>query len=153
MNTFFLKDVRSDAALRLSALAITPGAEDHFVFNAAFEAMGATVYCAVDDYYLERWGNFFSDVASCWRGWSGNKTCSSTNDAFRLSMTTDALGHVEVSVTIGSPYVTPVWTFTGKLAIDAGQLEAVARSAVHFFAKPVQPSTLSGEAISGGPAA
>jgi hypothetical protein len=70
---------------------------------------------------------FFANLAQEWHGWDGARRWSTHAEQLRLEATTDRLGHVSLHVVLQRS--TGEWTIEGDVALDAGQLAAIAEEA------------------------
>lgn len=74
---------------------------------------------------------FFEDLARNWKGFDGEKEWSSLEGEFRLSCSSDNLGHFALEATIRNNEDT---RFARKtFFIESGQLEEIASQAKSFF--------------------
>jgi hypothetical protein len=75
--------------------------------------------------------SLFASMARNWRGWEGKKEWESLEGELSLTCTSDPLGHIEVVVHLISDR-NRNWRTTGRLTVEAGQLEDLARAAAAF---------------------
>ena len=87
----------------------------------------------VDCYMSDNLGDYFSDLAQSWKGWSGEKVWQSIERELRLGAKCDSLGHITLSYCLSSGYVECPWSVTGSILLEAGQLERIAVEAVEVF--------------------
>jgi Family of unknown function (DUF6228) len=115
-----IKCARSSAVLEFYA------AEPSGSFHALLRGEGFTG--TVDVYEYEpplRLAAFFRDLATHWRGWSGEKRWASLESQLTLRATSDSTGHTHLIVhLVGGPCHD--WRLVGWLTIEAGQLETIA---------------------------
>jgi uncharacterized protein DUF6228 len=79
---------------------------------------------------------YFRELAIEWP-WTGEKTWGSLEGEVGFSATADSLGHITLLIAlVPDPYPRP-WEFTGRAALEAGQLDALARSVEEFFQPPI----------------
>lgn len=76
---------------------------------------------------------FFQDLANHWRGWSGKKEWASLEGELSLTATSDSTGHTSLVVRLKSGPYPFDWTLTAVLAIEAGQLEPLAKRISEFL--------------------
>ena len=76
---------------------------------------------------------FFRDLAAHWQGWSGKKEWGSLEGELLFTATSDSTGHTSLAVRLRSGPYPYDWTLTAMLLIDAGQLEAIAKSMQEFL--------------------
>lgn len=109
---------------------------DATTFIAVVNGPGLAASVEVYDSDAHRWIDLFNDLAKNWAGWAGEKSASSLEGHLRLACTADSLGHITVQAHLQSSLHLrrDSWCATTTIALEAGQLEAIARSAVRFFA-------------------
>ena len=76
---------------------------------------------------------FFEELASEWKGWTGEKEWSSVEGDFSLSCTSDGLGHVAMRVTLKSGLYEDDWSVQAVIHVDGGQLAELAVKAKAFL--------------------
>jgi hypothetical protein len=74
---------------------------------------------------------FFWELAREWKGWTGEKKWSAYEGGLSLSCVHDGLGHVRITTELRDPSWT--WAVRADLALEAGELETVARQVERFF--------------------
>ena len=77
-----------------------------------------------------RYAAYFAAIADGWRGWPGEKTLSSIKGDLTLRATADGSGTVALKVELQA---NEDWRLEGLLALKAGSLQLLARSARQFF--------------------
>lgn len=89
---------------------------------------------AYNDYAKDgrRLGQVFSEMASEWRGWKGEKMWRSTDGEVRLAFIHDHVGLVHVSLDVKD---SPAWNWkvTAEVALEIGSLEKLARDVAAYF--------------------
>lgn len=100
-------------------------------FFVSLTAPGLQASVRVIDHFPSHWSALFRDLAANWSGWQGNKVGDSLEGHLGLSCTNDGLGHIEVLVDLHD--TSHGWRAKGRLILEAGQLEAIARAAERFF--------------------
>jgi hypothetical protein len=75
---------------------------------------------------------FFRDLATHWRGWSGEKQWDSLEGQLSLKATSDSMGHTHLLVRLRSGPLYD-WDIRGTLLLEAGQLETVADAVERFI--------------------
>jgi len=81
--------------------------------------------------------SLFRAAAADWRGWSGERRWKSVEGELSVSLETDGLGHITMSVSVADELGDrpDPWCLQTTLTLEAGQLARVARDAERFFAK------------------
>lgn len=78
--------------------------------------------------------DFFAAIAENWKGWQGEKKWYSLEGAFSIVATSDKLGHISLAVEMHHDFgATEPWRLRATVAVDAGQLDAIAKDAKDFF--------------------
>jgi hypothetical protein len=124
MNTLRLKSSNSDVAIEFSNVDV-----DYFSVAVVAHDQSASrrVYAYTDAQGIAQ---LFAEAARDWKGWEGQKVWESLEGEFRMELTMDRLGQVALRVRIRSgPGGPDPWEHTAELAMEAGQLEAIARDA------------------------
>ena len=78
---------------------------------------------------------FFSSIASDWKGWSGEKSWGSLEGEFDLSAESDRTGHISIRARIFEGHSSPCSRLETTLIVEAGQCENLAKEATNFFLK------------------
>jgi len=75
--------------------------------------------------------DFWRDLASHWKGWSGVRSWSSLEGDLELEARSDSLGHIQVTCILsrGAPHG---WHIKARLFTEAGALDALASQAASF---------------------
>lgn len=125
---FQIKSVESDALLEFFDLA-----GDYFNVS-----LRSTSHSAVREVYAytdpDGITSLFQEAAGDWRGWSGIKSWESLEGEFKIELKTDKTGHITIDVEINHDCGNPEpWRLKSCIMIEAGQLEAIAKSAIQFF--------------------
>ena len=112
-----------------SSLRLRLHDRDYFV--AELRGVRLAVEGRVVTYLAAGFSAMFVEMAADWRGWTGEKAWQSLEGELQLRAVTDGRGHVGLLAQLseGAP---PVWTVTLSLALEAGQLERLARDARAF---------------------
>jgi Family of unknown function (DUF6228) len=76
----------------------------------------------------------FQELVPYWTGWKGQKSWRSLEGELEIDATCDLTGHITLLISIPANGHT-LWSAQAGVLIEAGQLEAVARSADIFFAR------------------
>jgi hypothetical protein len=76
--------------------------------------------------------DFFSGLATEWRGWEGIKEWRTYEDGLALLAANDGRGHVTLTVELRQRSKDG-WLVRGNVPLDAGQLERVARELERFW--------------------
>lgn len=79
---------------------------------------------------------FFSDLASSWHGWEGEKSWGALEGEYDLVATCDSLGHITLSARLRSDpaQIAPCWRTTVSVLLEAGQLDLIQHDVEEFFA-------------------
>lgn len=85
-------------------------------------------------YEVQHLCGYFQEMGDSWRGWKGTKVWESLEGQLLFSASSDSTGHVILEVTIRQ-VDSLGWQLKGYLEIEAGQLEAVARSVNKMFSE------------------
>lgn len=78
---------------------------------------------------------FFSSIASDWKGWSGEKSWGSIEGEFDLTAESDRTGHIIIRARIFEGHSPPSSQLETTLIFEAGQCENMAIEAAKFFLK------------------
>lgn len=89
----------------------------------------------VYDGFVPHPGSLFTEMASQWSGWSGELVWESFENELILRCTHDRLGHVSIRVELRSGPTNEDWRVEATVAVEAGQLESIARRAESFFGR------------------
>ena len=78
----------------------------------------------------------FEEMARDWRGWDGTKAWRSGVGDLELRCMHDRLGHIGIEVDLRSFEFAGAreWRAVGRVTVEAGQLDEIAREAREFFA-------------------
>jgi hypothetical protein len=106
---------------------------DGCTFNVSLVSTPLSASVRVYDIEPHRWSEFFAQLADEWRGWKGEKERESLEGHLKLIARSDSLGHVSLRVKLRDVLPGSDWRAEGVLAIEAGQLEAIAERAKAFF--------------------
>jgi hypothetical protein len=94
-------------------------------------ALQATLSIGDDD--PARFIDYFEALAQDWRGWSDSRRYESLDGSLRIDATHDGVGSVSFHVTIRGDLPNAVdWSATQRLAVEPGQLAAIAAAARKF---------------------
>ncbi len=78
--------------------------------------------------------DLFAAIAENWKGWQGEKKWSSIEGEFSIIATSDKLGHISLAIEMHHDFgATEPWRLKATVAVDAGQLNAIAKEAEDFF--------------------
>jgi len=129
-----IKSSRSGGELRLSWSHQTGGRHSSQYLNVSLEdcelaASRSRIYVYEPNDLLQ----FFAELASQWKGWTGEKEWNSVEGDLGLSCTSDGLGHVAMRVKLKSGIDQDDWCVQTVIHIDAGQLEELALKSKRFF--------------------
>ncbi|NNK24319.1 MAG: hypothetical protein HKP05_01595 [Woeseiaceae bacterium] len=76
----------------------------------------------------------FSEAATDWRGWSGEKSWESLEGDFRLTLISGNTGRISLRAFISHDCGNPdPWRLDAELGIEAGQLDVLAKDIERFF--------------------
>lgn len=76
---------------------------------------------------------WLEDLASCWKGWNGEKEWRALEAPFYLSARHDGSGHVTLGARLESSWVSPTWAAETSVVVDAGSLDDIAAQAARFL--------------------
>ena len=79
-----------------------------------------------------RLARLFDEMAREWRGWKGEKAWRSTDGEVSLTFTHDRVGYVQVLVRVRDAPMAN-WEVTGKVPIELGSLENLAKDVAAYF--------------------
>ena len=103
-------------------------------FTVTIEGVNFSGNVIVPSYHSGFPNPLFDEFAAEWRGWEGEKKWSSLEGELHLTATSDKLGHVFLSVTLGVDFGwRNEWKLKTKLVLEAGQLELLAKSMNKLF--------------------
>ena len=131
MDDFLIPAPGADTCLRLHASTREPsGALSH----VRAELVAPSLHAAASVYVHGPLGlaRLFEDMARDWKGWSGAKEWSSLEGELTLRCTQDALGHVALQASLQQSAYPSAWKVEAVIAIEAGQLERLAKLARRF---------------------
>ena len=126
MSVFSLKSVHGGYSLTLSPQgqrgyrAVLSGPD----LNAE-----TTIYDVTGETFA--FADFWRDLASHWKGWSGAKSWTSLEGDLELEAHSDSLGHIQVTCAL-SRGVPHGWRIKVWLFAEAGALDALASQAASF---------------------
>lgn len=129
MELFEIKDAHSSAWLRFDG-EIPRGLTgyDGCSFVASFSSHSVSATVLVYDIQPEKWSDLFLEMAKTWKGWEGEKDCESLEGHLRLEATTDALGHVRLTIRLRGLEIDK-WSAESSIILEAGQLEVLSSRA------------------------
>ena len=70
--------------------------------------------------------DYFQDIATCWRGWEGEKRWATLEGELELTATADKTGHIRLAIFLRAPYTGYHWELRSALELEAGQLDSIA---------------------------
>lgn len=100
--------------------------------SAALSASQRIWFNAGDD---QQFVNLFCEMAQNWRGWEGAKDWISIEGDFRLTCTSDKLGHIQLELELVGRRTPEPWFAKFTINIEAGQLEKIANQVRLLFEK------------------
>jgi len=123
-ESFVLTSVKGNARLELRW---QDAKSDLMTVKLDFENLNASapVYAYMK---LQILTDLFANMASHWKGWSGEKSWESLEGELKLRCTSDTGGHItiQVELTSGHGHVPPTWKLGAVLVTEAGQLDTIA---------------------------
>ena len=126
MSVFILKSVHDGYSLKLS-----PQGQRSYraVLNGPDLNAETIVYDVTGETFA--FADFWRDLATHWKGWSGGKSWGSLEGDLELEARSDSLGHIAVTCAIsrGAPHG---WRIKVWLFAEAGALDALASQAASF---------------------
>ena len=75
----------------------------------------------------------FAEMAERWRGWEGELCWSPRDGGLTLRCSQDHSGHVSIRITLDRGSLDQDWVVQSTVMTEAGQLDAITRSAKTFF--------------------
>lgn len=125
-------------SLRIGILELsdpTPESPDSELeyFTATVTANGLQAKKKVYAYMSHGLADLLGRLAADWRGWSGEREWWSDEGNLHLSFSHDGLGHVKVVVELRSDPLCEWIVRVESNAVDAGELDALARKAKRFL--------------------
>jgi len=139
-DAFTLETAPPGARLELQGpLAQDVGPYEDSSYGATLDVGKLSATIRVDDANVWEWSRYFADLAAHWRGWAGEKAHESLHHHLRISCT-NSVGHIEFLVRLrGDPQSGSGWAAEASIAVENGQLDAIARAAKAFFGEPPAP--------------
>ncbi len=134
METVTLRCVRNGTELSLSTEDF-PASEKldvSLIGPSCSGRLAASTYCNGSPAML------FRKMASSWRGWEGELFWSTLEGEFKMTGTTDRLGHVELWAELRGDNSPHDWKLKACLHLEAGSLEQLYRSVAAVF--PIHPN-------------
>ena len=125
-DSFTVESVQDGTSLRLRS-------HDRDFFLAEVRGRGMEAKARVGTYMSSGFAEFFTELATHWRGWKGDREWSSLEGELAIRATADRTGHVYLQVHLhdGAP---ARWKVDAAIVIEAGQLERLAAEARAFEA-------------------
>lgn len=108
------------------------GVLDYFSVEVANPTIRAQT--RVYAYHSEGLATLFDEMARSWRGWSGAREWESLEGELRLSCTADGKGHVDIAIRLAESLHPDRRQVQAMALVEAGQLEALAKSIRAFRA-------------------
>jgi hypothetical protein len=132
-----VQSAHDGTALRFSDA--TPWNDEGGFISFAVTVDGPMVHASarVDGYESSTLASYFENIAACWKGWKGEKKWSNLENELELTATSDTLGHVFLSFTLRSGHHDYAWTASGKLLLEAAQLDRIAHDFSFFYSRSV----------------
>jgi hypothetical protein len=75
----------------------------------------------------------FEYMAKNWKGWSDELMFQTLENDFKISATSDLLGHVKLNIRIEEESISESWKSVVTINIDSCQLENIAQEMRAFF--------------------
>ena len=91
--------------------------------------VSTTIHDVLGEIYV--FPKFWEELASSWKGWSGERTWSSLEGDLKFTATSDNLGHITIRCHLSSGGFEG-WSITVWLHCEAGALDSLARKADRF---------------------
>lgn len=91
----------------------------------------------INECWPGEWTTFFREIALNWRGWNGVKCRGSMMGDLEMSCTNDGRGHIALRVRISGDATDDTWSAVDTIHLEAGQLDAVARSVAAYFGEDI----------------
>jgi hypothetical protein len=123
-TAFTIRSTDDDAELLLDS-------PDPETYRATLRANGLSATVAVYHHGGDFIDRYFADLASSWRGWEGERSWESLEDALEFHASISKPGAVTLRVVLrNSDRFT--WRITYDFAIENGSLDTLARGAATF---------------------
>ena len=117
---------------RSARLTLEPGRRHAFSAVLVDDPLSARVTIAHVGGGLDL-DRYFAAMAAEWRGWKGSRVWESTARELRLEAQADARGHVLLTVTLQSGWLSSSgWQAQANIVIEAGQLDGIVADARAF---------------------
>jgi uncharacterized protein DUF6228 len=134
MTDLEIRCTHRSSLVRLSRFKTTGrGAYDESEFDAAIESKELSARVVVPDIVSNAWHEFFSGLAQHQKGWPDTRTFKSVEGHLRFDAKCDALGHVELVVTLRDSPLYKGWSAELPLHLELGQLDDLAKRVRKFF--------------------
>ena len=88
---------------------------------------------ATSTYYSGSPALLFRSLAANWRGWAGELSWCTLEGEFKMTATSDKLGHIELLAEIKSDACPRDWELKARVYLEAGALEQLYRSVSAVF--------------------
>ena len=129
-----IRSTRSDYELKLSSPK-PPGLKQAVEYLQV-SITGHDLSASSSEIYLygaEHLAHFFEDLAANCKGWEGEKEWSSIEEDFKLTASTDRLGHIALKIKLRSGQYSQDWEVETGIDVDAGQIEQIAKEIKRFL--------------------
>ncbi|MEO5959003.1 MAG: DUF6228 family protein [Opitutaceae bacterium] len=94
---------------------------------------GCSARLATSTYYSGSPALLFRKMAANWRGWEGELSWSTLEGEFKMTATSDRLGHIDLLVVMKSDSYPRDWELKARLHLEAGTLDQVYRDLSAVF--------------------
>lgn len=131
-----LRSSRDGVTLTLSNFVPEDASHLSESFLVEVRCHGLRAEARASSYMASDLGEFFASMAKDWKGWRGERTWATLEDEFRLTASTDALGHVRLGFLLRPSDTDLSWELRGALELEAGQLEAIAQDVRSAWSQP-----------------
>ncbi len=108
------------------------GSVDSYQIHLRAQGMNATAFVENPGYGHPP-TQLFSETATSWTGWNGQKAWDAMEGELRIEATSDSLGHITFKFMIPGFSGRTDWSATASVVCEAGQLQGIANEAKLFF--------------------
>ena len=129
-----IRSAQDGTVLRFSDPVASRDEEGLACFTVSLSGPLIQASARIDSFESGNLPAYFENIAACWKGWKGEKRWENVENELELVATSDSLGHVFLSFTLRSGHSDFAWTVSGRLLLEAGQLDAIAQEMSAFYA-------------------
>jgi Family of unknown function (DUF6228) len=129
MESVTIRSVRDGAELTFG----TDGHPASEKLDVSIVGPSCSARLATSTYYSGSPALLFRKMATSWRGWEGELSWSTLEGDFKMTATSDRLGHIELLAELHSDAYPREWELKARLNLEAGSLEQLYRSVASVF--------------------